>query len=289
MNIRLFFLIIYLFLFSYQIYSKDKSDNLKPKWLTQELPKSKSGTYFFVKAHGVGASINEAKQIAFIGMSQKLEAERGITIDTNIEISEIITQNSTRTKSEYSQEVTLDVKEKNRTIKIKCREIDEYWVKKDGLYHIDVLYTITNNNTSSSYDDDILITNRYGNIGFLSIIPGAGQLYKGNNIKGSSVIAGEVIAISGIILCENTRASYIKKMKEQPKYKSEYNSRADSWETGRNICIGAAATLYLYNIIDAFVADGAKRVLVKRKNNTKISFIPYSNFKQTGISIMLNF
>lgn len=78
-------------------------------------------------------------------------------------------------------------------------------------------------------------------------------------------------------------------MREQPKYASEYNSRADSWETGRNICIGAAAALYVYNIIDAFVSDGAKRVLVKGKNNSNFSFVPYLDIKSSGISMRLNF
>lgn len=282
----LYFLI---FLSSITVQAKEKSDKIKPKWLTQELPESKSGTYIFVKAHGVGSSIAEAKQIAFVDMSQKLESERGLTISTNVEVSEVITQNSTVLASEYRQEITLDVSEKGRNIKITCREIDDYWVKSDGKYYIDILYTVTNNNIYSSYDDYIKITNRYGAAGFLSVIPGVGQLYKGSYKKGLSILAGEIVAAGGIILCENTRASYIKKMKEQPKYASEYNSRADSWETGRNICIGAAAALYVYNIIDAFVADGAKKVIVNRKNSPSLSFVPYSDIKSSGISMRLSF
>lgn len=287
---RIFFILsLFFFLLPFMTYSKGKSENLKPKWLTQELPESKSGTYMFVRAHGIGFSISEAKQQAFVDLSQRLESERGMTINTNIEISEVITQNSSASDSKYKQEITLDVSEKGRKIKIICREIDDYWIKSDGRYHIDVLYTVTNNHIFSSYDDDIKITNRYGGAGFLSIIPGVGQMYKGSYKKGIGILTGEIIAAGGIILCENTRASYIKKMKEQPKYASEYNSRADSWETGRNICIGAAAALYVYNIIDAFVANGAKRVIINRKNNTRFSFAPYSDIKSSGICMKLNF
>lgn len=287
--IRLLGLCFLIFLSPPFVQAKEKSDKIKPKWLTQELPESKSGTYIFVRAHGVGSSIAEAKQLAFVDMSQKLESKRGITINTNVEVSEVITQNSIVSDSEYKQEITLDVSEKGRKLKITCREIDDYWVKSDGRYHIDILYTVTNNNAYSSYDDDIKITNRYGAAGFLSVIPGVGQIYKGSLKKGISILTGEIIAAGGIILCENTRASYIKKMNEQPKYAAEYNTRADSWETGRNICIGAAAALYVYNIIDAFVADGAKRVIVKRKRGSHFSFIPYSDIYSSGICIRLNF
>ena len=121
----------------------------------------------------------------------------------------------------------------------------------------------------------------------MSVIPSVGQFYKGNVVKGSLILAGEVTTIGGIILCENTRASYIKKMHEQPKYAAEYNSRADSWETGRNICIGTAAAIYVYNLIDAFVSPGAKRIIVN--NKMALSATPYIDNYSMGMGIALSF
>lgn len=277
-------------LFSVSSFSKNKSDRIKPKWVTQELPKSKSGTYIFIRAHGEGVSLAAAKQVAFVDMAQKLESERGLTITTRVEISEKMTQNTISTDTDYKQEITLDVSEKGRRLKIVCREIDDFWVFRDNRYHVDLLYTVSDkNNYGGSYDDDIKITTRYGAAGLLSIIPGMGQLYKGCYKKGTAILIGEIAAAGGILLCENTRASYIKKMKEQPKYAADYNSRADTWETGRNISIGAAAAIYVYNLIDAFVGDGAKRVIVKRKKNTQFSIVPYTDLKNAGISMRLNF
>ncbi len=277
-------------LFSVACFAKSKSDRIKPKWITQELPESKSGTYIFIRAHGEGSTLAAAKQVAFVDMSQKLETERGLTINTSVEISEKMTQNSTFTDSEYKQEITLDVSEKGRKLKIICREIDDYWIFKNNKYHVDILYTVSDkNNYGSSNEDDIKITTRYGAAGLLSIIPGIGQMYKGSHKKGTAILIGEIAAAGSIILCENTRASYIKKMKEQPKYAAEYNSLADTWETGRNISIGVAAALYAYNLIDALVANGAKRVIVERKRNTQFTIVPYADLKNTGISMRLNF
>lgn len=267
----------------------NKSDRLKPKWVTQVLPESESGTYIFVRSHGQGISLAGAKQQAFVSMSQKLEIERGLTVNTSIWARERIFQNQSSTSSEYKQEITLDVTENGHKLKIVCREIDDYLEVSKGIYEVDILYTIANTNIyGGSYDDKITVTAKYPCAGFLSIIPSVGQFYKGSVAKGSLILAGEVAAAAGIVICENTRASYIKKMQEQPKHAAEYNSLADSWETGRNICIGAAAAVYVYNLIDAFVATGAKRVIVK-KGNASLAALPYVDGKSVGMGFALKF
>lgn len=270
-------------------YAGDKSDNLKPKWVTQVLPESKSGTYTFVRSHGEGSSLAGAKQMAFVSMSQKLEIERGLTVNTSVQTREKLYQNQHSSGSEYEQEIVLDVTEKGHQLKIVCREIDEYWVESKGKYEVDVLYTVTDKNSyGGSYDDKITVTTKYGAAGFLSIIPGVGQIYKGSIAKGSLILAGEVAAAGGILLCENTRASYVKKMQEQPKHAAEYNSLADTWETGRNICIGAAAAIYVYNLIDAFASNGAKHVIVQ-KGRTSLSMAPVTYDNGAGIGLALKF
>ncbi len=266
-----------------------RSDAVKPKWLTASVPESMSNSYFFVRAYGKGLSVAAAKQDAFANMSQRLEAERKLTIDTYSKVSEVIVQNTDESASEYRQEIIVEATEKGRKIKITCREIDDYWTCNNGVYEMHVLYTVSNNTYGGSYEDEIIITTEYGaKAGFMSIIPSVGQFYKGSTTKGSIILASEILAAGGIILCENNRASYIKKMHEQPKYASEYNSLANTWETNRNICIGAAAAIYAYNLIDAFVAKGAKRVVIKKSNAT-FSAMPYIDANSMGVSLALQF
>ena len=267
-----------------------RSDAAKPKWLTASVPESLSNSYFFVRAYGKGFSVAAAKQDAFVNMSQQLEAERKLTIDTSVKVSEVISVNATENSNEYRQEITTEATEKGRKIKITCREIDDYWTCNNGVYEMYILYTVCNNTYGGSYEDEILVTTEYGaGAGFMSIIPSVGQFYKGSTTKGSIILASEILAAGGILLCENTRASYIKKMYEQPKYAAQYNSMADTWETGRNICIGAAAAVYVYNLIDAFVAKGAKRVIVKKNSNATFSALPYIDANSMGVSLALQF
>ena len=291
MGLRKVFLIVLMTVVCCQnvMLAGEKSDKIKPKWLTHSLPEPQSSSYIFVRSHGESSSLAGAKQMAFISMSQRLESERGLTVNTNVQTRERLYQNQKSSGGEYEQEITLDVTENGHQLKIVCREIDDYWVESSGKYEVDVLYTVTNKNAyGGSYDDKITVTAKYPGVGFLSIIPGVGQFYKGSAVKGSFVLAGEVAAAGGIILCENTRASYVKKMQEQPKHASEYNSLADTWETGRNICIGAAAAIYIYNIIDAFASTGAKHVVVQ-KGHASLSAVPYVDDSSVGVCLALKF
>ena len=291
--IVLLVLIVLLFKSQPLFAGNSRSDNLKPKWITHELPDNRSNTYVFVRAYGRGSSIVLAKQAAFVEMTQKLETERNLTINTTLKVGEVMIQESAyhrnRQKSESRQEIVMEAIEKGRKLQIVCREIDDYWVKRNGIYEVYVLYTVTDKNSyGGSYDDTIQVTARYPGAGFMSVVPSVAQFYKGSTVKGSLILGGEILAIGGIILCENTRASYIKKMHEQPKYATQYNSLADSWETGRNICIGTAVAIYAYNLIDAFVAKGAKRVVVK-KNRTTFSAMPYTDSQSVGMALALKF
>lgn len=81
MNVRIIniiFCMVALLCSSTNLFAGDKSDKLKPKWVTHALPESKSGTYIFVRGHGEGATLAGAKQQAFVSMSQMLEVERGL-------------------------------------------------------------------------------------------------------------------------------------------------------------------------------------------------------------------
>lgn len=46
------------------------------------------------------------------------------------------------------------------------------------------------------------------------IVPGWGQMYKGSTVKGLCILGGEVALAAGIIVSENLRSSYVKKMHE---------------------------------------------------------------------------
>ena len=76
-------------------------------------------------------------------------------------------------------------------------------------------------------------------------------------------------------------------MKEQPQFLKTYNAKADNWENIRNGFIGVAAAIYVYNLVDALVTDGAKRTIVKK--NTAFKFAPVAFENGVGLSAVYEF
>lgn len=120
-----------------------------------------------------------------------------------------------------------------------------------------------------------------GVAGVLSIIPGMGQFYKGSTTKGAVFLGLTAAAVAGVIVCESTRSSYKNKAIEQPKYTKDYSTKADNWETARNICIGVGGAIWVWNIIDAFTTKSAKRKIVTSQNSS-LSFQPFATPNAAG-------
>jgi hypothetical protein len=270
--------------------SARKSDPYKPKWVTHKLPESKSNTYFFINAYGEGTSLDAARQKALANLTTRLEMERGLVIRSVLSSKTTERFSSVERENYYSETNDLDmvIEEHGKQVNIVCRVIDEYWESSYSGYRIHVLYTVAEKNTMGSHNDEITVTAKYGAAGLLSVVPSVGQFYKGSPAKGTAILAGEVASVAGILLCENTRASYEKMMIEQPKYAKEYNYRMDTWETARNLCIGAAGAIYIVNLIDALATKGAKRVKVKSKGPS-FSMSPYADANSAGVGMAWTF
>lgn len=267
----------------------DKSDGMKPKWMTSSLPTPKSPGYFLLSAQGVGKSLGEARQMSLYNLTEELEHKRGLRVTSNVSAKEIAERGS---GMKIDSEFTIEITEKGKQIDVTCRVIDEYWERKDGRYVVTRLYAVNDpaKKGKGMNNDSFRKTTSYGAAPvFYSLIPGVGQLYKGSTTKGSIVLGSAVVVGAGIITAESMRASYIKKMKEYPKFHDFYNNKATTWKNVRNVAIGVGAGLYIYNLIDAAVAPGRRRVIVSKGKNYNYSFIPTWDGQNTALAFMLEF
>lgn len=265
----------------------DKSDKIAPRWKSGSFPKNHDSSYYFKVAQGDGMSLSEACENAVLALVGDLANMHGVTIKGSaIE----------KLKAESHNHVYTETMERNYTynldfenFKTAFTQVDVYWEReRNGRYNCWVLFEVANNADKVRFQE-VAFTKKYGAKGFFySLIPGVGQLYKGSTAKGLTILGGEAALAAAIVLCENTRASYEKKMKEQPKHAKEYNSRADNWETGRNVCIGAAAALYIYNLVDAAVANGAKRGRIK-PGKKYFSMNPVLGTQCNGVALAFHF
>lgn len=154
------------------------------------------------------------------------------------------------------------------------------------------MYALSDIDKSAEFDN-FSTTTSYGMQGVWrsAILPGWGQIYKGSTVKGGLMFSGTV-AFAGVAVFANYKNSnYLRNMAES--YSSDnkryYADKADSMANLRNISIGAAAAVYIYSLIDAAVAPGAKRVKVTKSGGSYITFSPVSNAEMYGGALTYRF
>ena len=267
----------------------DRSDNMKPRWVTSALPTPKSPGYIFISSQGTGKSLEEARQMALVNLTSKLEHERGLVVSSTVRVEKTSERNSAPRKN---SQFTLEASERGKQIDLVCRVVDEYWERKHGTYFVTELFTVNDSSRpgQGSYSDNIKLTTSYGAAPvFYSLIPGVGQMYKGSTTKGGIILGSAVVVGAGIITAESLRASYIKKMKEYPQHHDFYNNKATTWKNIRNVAIGVGAGLYVYNLIDAAVAPGRRRVVVSKSRSYNYSLSPTWDGQNAALAFTLNF
>ncbi len=264
----------------------------KPQWV-KSVPTPKNDTYKFKVVESVGEDYEEARSQSLRHLISMVEHDDNITIDERYEVESGALRSTGGTSESTSNSVYTLRLENDVTKTITSEKVAEYWEEYDTNgkrgYRLYALYMVQHKNREPQFDD-VKLTTKYGMRGFARsmIVPGWGQIYKGSPVKGGLILGGAVAVATGIIVTENTRADYVKKMHEQPKYAKVYNSKAADWETARNVCIGAAAALYVYNLIDAVAADGAQRAIVKKRNDS-FTFTPMLSTEAAGFSMVYKF
>lgn len=262
-------LIIFGVLFSSTVaYSQNKSDNLKPQWL-HKLPKPSNFTFSYksVEAHSI--SLEEAREKAVNELFTDEGIKSGVAIISNHTSKEHVSQ--VWDNGKLTEKITTDLETNtyanSSEIKMYASLIDEYWSQDaSGVYQLTRLYAKSELEQKPLYDKIELTTKYYSDPATwgLCFIPGAAQMHKGSYLKGGIIIGGTVAIAAGAIVCNSLRDKNIVKINQSHSadVRKYYNDKANNCVTARNVCLGTLAALYIYNIVDAFVAPGARRIIV---------------------------
>jgi hypothetical protein len=228
-------------------------------WVDGVFP-AKKGAFEYRVARGEGATLSDARNDAFNGMLADLGNKAGVKVNSQT-LSEIKSNQNYRTDSENYQESVVNVtmyKIDREGFKVSFSKVSEYYEYARGRYLLWELYEV-----SSGAAFTVIIpeyTTHYGGTALWRsmILPGWGQFHKKKVAKGVIILTTEITAISGLAYCEIRRSDNWRKSAETTNMKiiKEYRNRADSWELRRNIFIGAAAGIYLWNVLDAALAKG---------------------------------
>lgn len=141
--------------------------------------------------------------------------------------------------------------------------VDEYRVRYNGREEYSALYQVI------PYDSDTFRKCRaYDHYGLkgaaLSLIPGVGQFYKGDALKGSLFMTGCIAGGVGVVFTEMQRQAYISQISQTHDINviKQLDANQKNMGIARNVCIGLTAALYVWNVFDAAVTPGMKRVKI---------------------------
>lgn len=262
-------------------FAQSASDEIKPKWL-HKLPKPTSPTFIYQVVPSSAYSLEDARSMALQSLISDAGMESGVVIVSDYKSTEKVSQkweNGKLTEMIKNDIVSHNIAQGHEVL-LHASYIDEYWEQDNtGLFHVQRLYARSELGREPKFDD-VELTTSYASDPLtlvLALFPGAAQFHKGSKLKGGLILGGTALLAVGIILTENERANYRVKFDNthDVNIQRAYATKRDHLKTGRDLCIGAVATVWLYNVLDAIFAPGARRTVVKqRANGNNYAFTP---------------
>lgn len=169
---------------------------------------------------------------------------------------------------------------------VKSRILDEYVERNDyGEYTVYILAQ------TAKHPDNTLelvtVTDHYP-FSARSFVPGMQQLYKGQKAKGIMFIAAEVACVGGIVVSEGLHTSNINLINSthNAQQRAQYTDKANMWQNVRNGFIAATAAVYVWNVVDALAAKGARYV---KQGSAQFALAPYTNGETVGFAMNVKF
>ena len=201
---------------------------------------------------------------------ERLGDDWNVSQSTQLQNYDILERENGRMASGHSRQVSqLDIIADGKPVSVRCMLADEWVSRKGGGYY--ALYQVADAGRDFV---PFHITDRYGATPvFLSLIPGVGQFYKGDALKGSLFLGGCALGGAGVVFLESQRKACISQQQQTHDVNllKQYSADERNYSIARNIVIGITAALYLYNLIDAGAAPGARRLVVD-SNGIRYSF-----------------
>jgi hypothetical protein len=201
---------------------------------------------------------------------------------------EIVKDREMYTGGAYQWKDGYIVEKESGRIVVRAHILDEYTEKLSDGYKVYLLVQTATHPDNTSFDKDkVYVGDKYP-FSARVFVPGMAQIYKGSVGKGAAFITGEVLFVGGIVTTEFMRRDYSNKIGQthDPRYIEYYAQNANICAITRNVCIGGAVALYIWNIIDGAVAKGRPYVSIDGK---KLTFNPYVSSNSTGIALTFKF
>ena len=252
----------------------------KPCWI-YKVPTPANSTYLYDMEWGEGRTAREAENEAFA----KVFRYTAMQIGQPFESTGI--NNALQNGIEYSVIA--------RQYNIPINKVCEYSEREGSEYKVYILCQVAKDARFSpqwsnfsgcsdycQYIDGVTVLKS-------ALLPGLGQFHKGQNVKGACFLAGEAVSVAGIVLAQSMRHTYISKMNNtnNASLKKAYADRANTCTIIRNISIGTAAGVYVWNLLDVFISKGNHKYSLSYGG--PVNLTPKVSDESVALSLSINF
>lgn len=241
------------------------AQSVEPKWKSQGLMDL---TYSYVEVVSADASsVSDARDKA----AQAIVQRRNLAVGAEMKVK--VVDGKITSSGDQKMIVT-------------ARILDEY--AEEVGYNNWRVYLLVQTLKHPQYSfENITVTDQYP-FSARAFVPGMQQLYKGQKTKGIMFIAAEVACVGGIVVSEGLRTSNINLINSthNAQQRAQYTDNANMWQNVRNGFIAATATVYIWNVIDALTAKGARYV---KQGSAQFALAPYTNGETVGFAMNVKF
>lgn len=250
----------------------------KPSWIYNK-PTPANDTYLYDTEWGMASTAKEAENEAFSKVFRFAAMQVGQPFES-VEIDKAL-QNG------------LDYSVIARQYNIPINKVCEY-SERDGYgYRVYILCQVAKDARVSPLWSTFNGCDRQGIDGMAvlksALVPGLGQIHKEQTVKGVCFLAGEALCIGGAVVAQSQRRTCLNKMNNtnNAAEKKFYADRANTYTTVRNIGIGAAAAVYVWNVLDAIIAKGNNHQALSYGGPMNLT--PVITDESVALSLSINF
>ena len=252
----------------------------RPPWVNGTFPDVRNGFEYRVTG-GDAPTLSEARAAALSDFLAQISSLAGVEITYDV-ISELENINGNEAVKFRKNTVI-----KGKGVNVAFVEASEYYESCNYRYQVWKLYELST--TAENFKPYIpQYTTTYGVTAAWrsAIIPGWGQFYKGKIAKGVIFLPLEAVAVSGVVVCEMKRSYNFRKSNETSDLNivKTYRSRADNWALYRNVAVGAAVGIYVWNVLDAALAKGKVRY-AWLPDNVHVNAFPHHEMCYYGVEV----
>ena len=230
----------------------DKGSRLKPVWI-KKTPVSPMPAIEFIPVVVYSQDYKTIGARAMHALGQNLPSNATVSSKTGL------LDNDAVYSSDQSGAFKAIVNEQEKDIYYTL--VDSYSILDQGNIKYHALYQVNMDDKKEFLRTHV--TEKYSPaLALMSIIPGVGQFYKGDPLKGCLFLGGCAACGTGIIFMEMQRKTYVAQIGQTHDINviKQLDARQKNLAIARNVVLGATAAVYIWNIIDAAIAPGARHV-----------------------------